>query len=98
MRSRAVSFPCACCFSILAAPPPSRRRASSERSSPLSSRRRLVLTPPSRFLLRLLGEPRLDVAHEVGGRRAGTEQSPGAHRVQRIHVFFGDDPTARDEN
>src|SRR5215217_277293 len=97
-RSRAVSFPCECCFSIFSAPPPSRRRSSSARSSVLSSRRRLVLTRRSRFLLRLLGEPRLDVAHEVGGGRAGSEQRARPHRVQGVHVLPRDDAPTRHED
>src|SRR2546423_15187687 len=96
-RSRAVSFPCLCCFSIFSAPPPWRRRASRACSSVLSARSRLV-TAASGFLMRLLGEPCADVVDEIRGRRARAEQLAGSHRLQRIHVFLRDDTSPRDQD
>src|SRR5690242_18176830 len=97
-RSRAVSFPCACCFSMRSGPPPWRRRASSARSSSLSSRSRLVVTWRSRFLGRVLGEPRLDVLDELRRRRARPEELSRAHRLERVHVLPRDDAPSRDED
>src|SRR3954469_14227805 len=96
-RSRAVSFPCLCCFSALSGPPPWRSRSSSARISALSSRSRLVTTA-SGPLMRLLGEPALDVLDQLGRGRSRTEQLSRAHRVQRVHVFLRDDPAAGDED
>src|SRR5215218_7249562 len=90
-RSRAVSFPCLCCFSAFSGPPPWRRRSSSARISALSSRSRLV-TGASGFLMRLLGEPVLDVLDQLGGRGAGPEQLAGTHCVEGVHVLLRDDP------
>src|SRR5471030_520825 len=90
-RSRAVSFPCVCCLSIFSWPPPRRRRCSSVRSSALNSRSRLV-TGASGFLMRLLlREPALDVIDQLGGGRSRSEQSAGAHRLEGLDVFFGED-------
>src|SRR5215213_11880409 len=97
-RSRAVSLPCLCWRSILSGPPPPRSRSSRARSSLLSSRSRLVLTWRSRFLRRALGEPRLDVVDEVGGRRARAEQLARAHRLERVHVLARNDSAARDQD
>src|SRR4051812_18848159 len=96
-RSRAVSLPCLCCFSALSGPPPCRRRSSSARTSALSSRSRLV-TAASGLLMRLLGEPFLDVLDQLRGRRTGPEELPGAHRVQGVHVFLRDDAAAGDQD
>src|SRR3954454_24677443 len=96
-RSRAVSLPCLCCFSALSGPPPWRRRSSSARTSARSSRSGLV-TAASGFLMRLLGEPSLDVLDQLGGRRARAEQLARAHGVERVHVFLRDDATAGDQD
>src|SRR5512141_3137249 len=95
MRSRAVSFPCACCLSILSAPPPSRSRASSSRASAASFRNRSLT---SGFLTLALDEPLLDVVDQVGGGSARAEQLADAELLQLLDVLLREDPATGDQD
>src|SRR5689334_23655682 len=95
MRSRAVSFPWECCFSILSAPPPSRSRASSLRASAASVRNRSLT---SGFLALALDEPLLDVIDQVRRGGAGAEELPDAELLQLLDVFLRQDPAAGDQH
>src|SRR5271170_6497518 len=96
MRSRAVSFPLACCLAIFSAPPPWRMRSSSARTSSLSVRSRLTGR-----LYRLplpLGEPLPDVLDQLSGRCAGAKEPAHPQLAERVHVLFRDDPAARQQD